>query len=179
MIEKYALSLGLVIALFGLPVMADELDAFVSARDGAISCWSRTYDAQHLARHPHQTVTEMQFAVGYVAERDDYSAMYWFELHASQRGGVSGVSEGTCWPEGAAMRCGVDCDGGGVVVNVRSDGRVLIDLEDYGYISMHSDCGVESDEAGYSLEAGIDDKAFLLQPVTGGQCKAMRPDWLD
>lgn len=179
MIRKNALPMGLAIALFGLPVVAGELDAFVVARDGAITCWSRTYDQKHLAQHPQQTVTDMQFAVGYVGDRAEYSAMYWFELHATQRGEVSGVTSGTCWPEGEGMRCGVDCDGGGVVVSTRNDGRVLLDLADYGYIRMFSECAAGDEEASYSLESGIDDKAFLLAEVSGAQCKAMRPDWLD
>jgi len=178
MMRKNAFPLGLVIALFGLPVAAGELDAFVEASDGAISCWSRTYDKQHLAQHPDQTVTDMQFAVGYAGERGEYADMYWFELHASQRGGIDGVTSGTCSPDGDAMRCGVECDGGGVVVTTRGDGRVLLDLEAYGHIRMYSECGAESEETSYSLEPGIDDKEFLLQPIGGAQCEAMRPDWL-
>ena len=178
MIRSRALPLGLIIGLLGLPVVAGELDAFVAASDGAISCWSRFYDAGHLGQHPQQTVTEMRFAVGYVAERGDYSSMYWFALSSQQRGGVAGFTTGTCTPECEAMRCGVDCDGGGVVVNSRNAGNVLLDLKDYGYIRMFSACGTESEEASFNLEAGLDDKEFLLRPMTGPRCEAMRPDWL-
>ena len=70
------------------------------------------------------------------------------------------------------MWCGVECDGGGIYVEARADGDVLVDLETHGYIRMSGSCG-SSDENGISaLESGKDDKLFLLRPTDAKACKA-------
>ena len=67
---------------------------------------------------------------------------------------------------------GVDCDGGGVQLSHGADGKILLDLTEHGYIRMTDSCG-EDEAGGFALEAGKDDKEFLLSPVAGKACKPL------
>lgn len=154
------------------PALAGELDDFVAAEDGALSCWSRSYDAEHLASHPDQMVSAMTFGVSYMAETSEFAEQYSFWLEATLRDGARGYTTGPCNAYEGKMWCGVECDGGGIYVEARADGDVLVDLETHGYIRMSGSCG-SSDENGISaLESGKDDKLFLLQATSAKACKA-------
>jgi len=155
-------------------VAAEELSSFVAAQDGAQSCWSRDYSAEHLAAHPDQLVTAMRFTMRFDTEVNDNPDFYSFRLEADLRGGQSGRAFGYCSEFEGAVSCAVECDGGGVGVAQAADGKVLLDLTRYGFIRMAGSCG--SDEAdGFGLEAGLDDKQFLLSPATGKACKPLGP----
>jgi hypothetical protein len=145
---------------------AEELTSFVDAQKGARGCWSRQYSDEHLAAHPDQLVTAMQFTVQFDGE------FHYFELDADLRGGQSGRAAGACSEYEGVISCGVDCDGGGVLLSHAGDGKVLLDLTEYGYIRMTNSCG-EDEEDGFALEAGTDDKEFLLSPATGKACKPL------
>ena len=170
--RNFAVACLCFVPVIALPALAGELDAFVAAEDGALSCWSRVYDADHLASHPDQMVSAMTFGVSYMAETSEFGEQYSFWLEASLRDGARGYTTGPCNAYDGKMWCGVECDGGGIYVEARADGDVLIDLETHGYIRMSGSCG-SSDENGISgLESGKDDKLFLLQPTASKACKA-------
>jgi hypothetical protein len=59
------------------------------------------------------------------------------------------------------IRCGVDCDGGGVSVEPRKDGaELLVRLE---RIRVSSECsGGDDDSKSFDLTGGADDKVFLI-----------------
>lgn len=169
-----SLYLGAAMALFALPVIAGELDAFVAAKDGASSCWSRVYDADHLAKHPDQKVKAMSLAVTYMEETAESAEQYVFRMEAELRGGVAGKQFGNCYAQEGKMFCGVDCDGGGVYVSSRNNGNVLVDLETIGSMWMVTGCGEdEGEEEGFSLQSGVDDKEFLLSALPAKACKAV------
>ena len=155
-------------ALAVTSVAAEELSSFVAAQDGARACWSRQYSAEHLAAHPDQLVTAMAFTMQFGQD------FHLFQLDADLRGGQTGRATGTCSEYEGKISCGVDCDGGGVLLSHGADGKVLLDLTDYGYIRMTDSCG-EDEADGFSLEAGKDDREFLLSPATGKACKPL--DW--
>ena len=67
------------------------------------------------------------------------------------------------------MWCGVECDGGGVVVRQRSGGKLLVDLAATGRIRLSDSCA-EDDEEGIELLPGKDDKTFLLEKSAASQC---------
>ncbi|WP_137150069.1 hypothetical protein [Devosia sp. FKR38] len=165
-----SLFLGTAFALFSLGVMAAELDAFVAASDGATACWSRQYDAAHLAAHPDQQVAAMSMAVTYWDETANGPAQYVFRMEADLRDGTHGTAVGPCRQEGGDVWCGVECDGGGVLLKSRSGGDVLIDLEHTGYIAMTTGCGEDTLDEGFPLESGRDDKQFLLHALPVRQC---------
>jgi hypothetical protein len=153
-------------AMAATSVAAEELTSFVDAQKGARGCWSRQYSAEHLAAHPDQLVTAMDFTMQLDGE------FHYFELTADLRGGQSGSAAGACSEYEGVVSCGVDCDGGGVVLRHGADGKVLLDLSAYGYIRMTNSCG-EDEEDGFALEAGRDDKEFLLSPASGKACKPL------
>ncbi|MGB3338384.1 MAG: hypothetical protein WBA73_14515 [Devosia sp.] len=157
-------------------VAAEELSSFVAAQEGAQSCWSRQYSAEHLAAHPNQLVTAMRFTIRFDEIVNDNPDFYSFRLEADLRGGQSGRALGYCSEFERQVSCSVECDGGGVAVSHAADGKVLLDLTKHGYIRMADSCG-SGELEGFGLEAGPDDKQFLLSPVTGKGCKPLgRPD---
>lgn len=153
-------------ALAATSVTAEELASFVAAQAGEHKCWSRQYSAAHLADHPDQMVTAMDFTLQF--DQD----FHFFELNATLRDGKTGQSTGTCSEYEGVISCGVDCDGGSVALSHAADGKVMLDLTRSGYIRMTDSCG-EEEGGGFALEAGVDDKQFLLSPVSGKACKAL------
>jgi hypothetical protein len=160
------------------PVVAEEfgddiLKSFVGPEDGARSCWSRAYTDAHLVEHPNQKVTEMYFGLQHTETvSEDWPegrTMYYYVLRAKQRGWSDfAEASGNCLatPDGR-ISCGVECDGGGVVVAHDDGGAVLVDLERSGFIRMLS-CGADGERV--VLRAGEDDKTFLLSPQPDDQC---------
>jgi hypothetical protein len=157
-------------AMFSLSAVAGELDSFVAASDGATACWSRQYDAAHMTAHPDQKVAAMSLAVTYWDETAINPSQYVFRLEADLRDGTHGTAIGPCSADGNKMWCGVECDGGGVLVSNRSGGDVLIDLEAIGNIAMTSGCAEEILDEGFALQSGRDDKQFLLHALPPRQC---------
>lgn len=154
---------------------------FFAAENGAKSCWQRIYDAGHLRAHPDQQVTEMTFGVEYHPPKEDIadlSGVNLFGMSARLRNGLKGSGSGVCFTtDDGEIRCGVDCDGGGVAVSQRSDGKLLVDLEPYGRIWLESECGGGGGGERLELQSGLDDKLFLLSPVSAKLCKSLIPDW--
>lgn len=160
--------------------LAVELTDFVAAEAGAQACWQRIYDAEHLATHPDQKVTQITFGIGFQPPDDDIAdpeGIYLFGLAASLRDGPKGVASGGCWVGDGVTRCSVDCDGGSVLIEKRGDGRLLIDLEATGYIALESECGGSGEYETFALEPGLDDKQFLLGPADAKACKGLVPTW--
>jgi hypothetical protein len=120
---------------------AAELEDFVPAESGASACWQRLYDEAHLAGHPDQQVTAMTLLMSYLTFEDGSEGMHYFGLDVSLRDGRKGSTSGGCWLSEGTVRCGVDCDGGGLVLSRNADGSVLADLDAYGYIRIESECG--------------------------------------
>jgi hypothetical protein len=77
---------------------------------------------------------------------------------------------GECSASGANIFCGVECDGGGVNIRVRPQGKLLVFFGATDEIRMTEGCDDESDSI--QLKAGTDDKEFLLSPVAGAACPA-------
>ena len=68
--------------------------------------------------------------------------------------------------------CGVDCDGGGISVEmVDADKSVLVRLESVG---MWNDS--KPDDERINLDGGADDRTFRLDRVTLEQCKSLMPE---
>ena len=144
-------------------VHSGELDSFVAPIEGTTAAWSRVYDATHMAQHPDQQVEAMDLAVTFEIFDPTYDGQVNFELKVKLRNGTKGVTTGTCMGQGDSMWCGVECDGGGMVISHRSNGSVLADLEKVGFIRMSEvGCGEEDTGVSFSLESGKDDKQFLL-----------------
>jgi hypothetical protein len=157
----------------------------------AFACFVRAYDAGHLAQHPLQKVSVMKLLI--TAEKtdpkEDKVLEYSFRLGVSFRDRPGNFeSSGECGhaptvrnPDtdppvsgGIDFQCNVDCDGGGVTVNLANkDGSVIVKLPERIRIWK----GKDPDEAAMSaLMAGADDKVFRLDRAEPSQCTALAYD---
>jgi hypothetical protein len=147
-----------------------------------LGCFVRSYDKDHLARHPDQTVTSVKFKI-YPSPSDADGT--WFAIWLQRRGEFKGLhNQGYCKQENSETKCYVECDGGGVRFIPRSNSRILMRLgiqPPYGpngesikqdeRIRM-SACGAEDtdDGSGTDVAGGKDDHEFLLSRVKDSQC---------
>ena len=157
----------------------------------AFACFVRRYDAEHLAQHPLQKVSVMKLMI--TAEKtdpkEDKVLEYSFRLGVNFRDRPGNFdSSGECGhaptvrnPDsdppvtaGIDFECDVDCDGGGVTVNLaNSDGAVIVKLPDRIRIWK----GKDPDEAARTaLMAGDDDKVFRLDRTGLSECTALAAD---
>ena len=90
-------------------------------KDKVFACFTRQYDAPHLAGHPKQNVTTMALLVNSYVE-DDGTRLYELEIGVAFRKQAKLFQlSGVCDPlvKGkAALSCGFDCDGGHIDVRV-------------------------------------------------------------
>ena len=56
--------LAVLVLLVGCPVALAQEETTEEAPDPWLGCWSRVYDAAHLAKHPGQKVSSMTLAIG-------------------------------------------------------------------------------------------------------------------
>jgi hypothetical protein len=152
----------------------------------AYACFVRRYDAVHLAQHPLQKVSVMKLLIAAEYDTDFKAYEYSFRLGVTFRDRPGDFdSSGECG-KAAAMRspdtdapvaagidfeCDVDCDGGGVTVNLaNNDGAVIVKLPERIRIWK----GKNADEAAMTaLMAGADDKIFRLDRAAASECTAL------
>jgi hypothetical protein len=133
---------------------------------GTQICFARTYDAAHLAKHPKQKVTDIKFHLAYHRHDPDEGypegqRNYYFALLAKRRGESQfATAFGECSTYEGKIRCGVDCDGGGVNIEKAGEGLGISFGDSWG-ISLTNECG-SGDVAAPALEPGDDDKEFRL-----------------
>ena len=147
----------------------------------AYACFVRRYDAEHLARHPKQTVASMKLLISAEYDAEDK------ELHNSFRLGFryrhrSGAfaSSGSCHQvvftkEGKEVRlgCGVDCEGGGIGVALSKDDKsAIVRLERVRVWQNNR----PDDDAERSLVGGADDRMFRLDRTDTSECASLVTD---
>jgi hypothetical protein len=131
------------------------------------ACFVRLYDAAHLARHPRQKVNAMKLLItaGKVAE--DEILNYSFRLGLAFRNrpgdfdssGDCGHAQETLSPDNKAqLDCSVDCEGGGISVELVRDSKSTKIRLDTIRIWRNN----KPDEDGFSLSGGADDRVFRL-----------------
>ena len=155
------------------PGQEGELALILTPEPGTRACFSRSYDAAHLAAHPRQTVARMEFRLAYHRfEPDDtYPAgqrNYYFMLKVKRRGESGNASAvGECSSHEGRLTCGVDCDGSGFTLKRAKAGTsLLIDFNSSWGIRLSGGCG--GGEAGDAdLRPGADDRIFRVDPASG------------
>jgi hypothetical protein len=159
---------------FAKRVFSDSLDKATE-----YACFSRHYDAQHMAQHPLQKVSVMKLLVSAERDPEDKTLKYSFRLGVNFRnrpgdfdssGDCAHLTDDDAAKEKIDFRCGVDCDGGGININLAQDNAsVIVKLE-----SIRIWKGKDYDEdAATSLDAGADDKVFRLDRTTINDCAAL------
>ncbi len=103
------------------------------------ACFTRRYDAKHLAQHPQQKVEYMRLLVSAKTVPEDPALNYKFSLGIQFRDQKENFSNGgdcghpTASQESAdklEIGCGIDCDGGGISVEMaNNDKPVLVRTE--------------------------------------------------
>jgi len=145
-------------------------------------CYERVYDAAHLREHPAQKVEALLFRLRYHRHTPDKAnpdgqRNYYFDLGARLKGRERLLkAAGECVPgDRARISCGVDCDGGGILVRPAPDqGRLTVSFDKLiSRIRMSENCD-GSEEDGVDLTPGQDDKEFRLGKVNAATCKMLR-----
>jgi len=184
----------------GSPVRADDSPdvAFAKrmfvdnvSKPKAYACFVRRYDTEHMKQHPLQKVTVMKLLITSEKTPDDKYLDYSFRLgvnfhdrpgnfdssgECGHAPGVRALNQDTDLPvvTGIDFNCNVDCDGGGIAVDLAKDnGSVIVKLEDRIRIWK----GRDSDEAAVTaLKGGADDKMFRLDRTSLNECTALVTD---
>jgi hypothetical protein len=169
---------------------AKRMFADNAGKPKAYACFVRRYDAQHLAQHPLQKVSVMRLLITAEKMPDDAVLEYSFRLGVNFRDRPGDFdSSGECGhapsvkdphnpdaptaPTGIDFACDVDCDGGGIAVNLgQDDGSVIVKL-DRITIWKGKD---RDDSAASGLHGGADDKAFRLDRTKLDECTSLVAD---
>ena len=157
-----------------------ELTRFLQPVEGKRVCFARIYDADHLAKHPKQKVTQIEFRLAYHRFEPDENfpqgqRNYYFEVLAKVRGEKKLLSSmGECSPRGSTISCSVDCDGGGMIAKRSAKpGKILMSFGGYYGLRMTLGCG-EDEEATLSCwclarRQGISAQRNGACPAYGGR----------
>jgi hypothetical protein len=157
----------------------DPRRAILPATVGAKACFTRTYDARHLAAHPRQRVTAVTFLVRVVGidaggdwvldPKGKYDKVnYQFATRVTRRGERRALSASGYCPENSNVLCIRECDGGGVTLEKVDGADALTVRLDDGILM-----GACDERKGTWLRPGTDDKAFRLNKVAPAQCAAL------
>jgi hypothetical protein len=152
----------------------------VTAKKKSYVCFVRHYDAAHLAQHPQQTVKSMKLLVTAEILPEDEQLNYGFRMGLKLRkksgdygaGGNCGHAKATEDDEGREhLGCGVDCDGGGLTVELKEDNKSILVKLDSIRISRNG-----NDDEGRDSLGAKDDKMFRLDRAPIEQCKSLAYD---
>jgi hypothetical protein len=145
------------------------------------ACFVRVYDAAHLKQHPLQKVGAMKLLL--TAERmpEDEALNYSFRLGVSFRhrpgdfdsSGDCGHIKASVSEQGKTqLGCSVDCEGGGITVELaRDDKSTLVRLD-----SIRIWRNNKPDEDGFPLSGGADDRVFRLDRASLDKCRSLVTD---
>ncbi|MGJ4892447.1 hypothetical protein ACQR1Y_29920 [Bradyrhizobium sp. HKCCYLRH3099] len=148
----------------------------------AYACFTRRYDADHLARHPKQKVSAMQLLMTAEIPPGEREMTYSFRLGVSYRDRPGDFdSSGSCEharvnDAGGEIRynCPVDCEGGGIeIAMARDDKAAIVRLT---RITVWQRDNKPDAEAGDALVAGADDKIFRVDRSDVADCAGLVTD---
>lgn len=147
------------------------------------ACFVRRYDADHLARHPHQKVTAMKLLVTSEWFEGNTGLDRHFRLGVTfrhKRGNYD--SSGSCnhfRPEDAKdevrFGCGVDCDGGGINIGMSKDKDDKSTIVRLSRVRIWQNSKPD-DDASDALVAGKDDAIFRLDRANLEECRSLVTD---
>lgn len=145
------------------------------------ACFSRTYDAAHLASHPHQNVTAALLLLKGMPKEEDQFTVYTAgvdftyrkrKTHFQSFGNCPSISKNEDGGAAQTLACGIDCDGGVIQVKLKDTDTVLVELP--GGISGSD----TTNKDGPPIEGhfGSDDKLFKLSRVDVKSCLPLALD---
>lgn len=146
------------------------------------ACFSRAYDAGHLAQHPRQNVRTMLLLVSAKSEADSGPG-YELHINVTFRKSVHFESVGDCGSihdaadaggSFAVAHCGVDCDGGSLDVAIKNEKSLLVSIPEGARLWR---AGGDDDPGGDGRKHfGADDKVFRLDKVALIECLRLAVD---
>ena len=152
----------------------------VADKGKSYACFVRRYDAAHLRQYPQQKTTVMKLLVSAEMGPEDKEPNYSFALGVTFRARkghfdtMGSCGHPTADQESAdklVLGCGVDCDGGGLQIEMaRADTSVIVRLDRLAI--WNND---KPDDERDSFNGGADDKAFRLDRVGMEECKSLMP----
>lgn len=135
----------------------------------AHACFIRRYAKAHLASHPDQNVTTM---LAYVSKQEGTDPYYGINLQVNfrQLNKPFQVS-GSCGEnaETGALGCGVEYDGGSLIVRVKNEQSILVDIPDSVRLFDPS-ASDEFADLPKGARFGADDKLFRLDRTELSDC---------
>lgn len=146
------------------------------------ACFVRRYDAAHLGRHPQQKVSAMKLLVSVEKQPDQEELGFSFRLGVKFRSRAANFdTAGECDDakasevrEGIALRCFVDCDGGGLGVALAPDDKSLtIKLDAIRIFPAAAKADADDEDDHEMLEGGTDDRVFRLDRADLEACKSL------
>ena len=156
--------------------------ADVTKRKKTYACFVREYDGAHLAKHPKQKMSAMKLLVTAEQVPEDDNINHSFSLGLKFRNrSASFESAGSCGHAKASedengkehLRCSVECDGGGLDVELVADAKaILVNLDSIRIWNSKK----PDDENTDSLNGGADDRVFRLDRAPLEMCKSLATD---
>jgi hypothetical protein len=162
---------------FGKRLFASD----IASHDKSYACFVRHYDAAHLAKHALQKVSAMRLLVTAEKVPEDKALNYSFRLGVKFRHRKGDFdSSGSCGhPEASEISadkmqlgCGVDCDGGGVSIELTNHDKSTFIRLDRIRIWQNN----KPDDEGLDLSGGADDRVFRLDRAKLDQCRSLITD---
>ena len=140
----------------------------LAAAAQTLGCFSRSYDAAHLRKHPGQQVQRLWIRVEasrYDPGKLDFGMNLWVRNQKQiWRAG------GRCEPAGKGLRCQPDTDGASALL-ITLEGRNLL-LTNPGKLKIYDD--VTGPDLNDRLIGGPADSSFLLPAARDSVCKDTR-----
>lgn len=157
------------VAAAGAPTLAQAPFTALFGAAGEGACYTRSYDAAHLAAHPRQRVTSIAIAYRPITQMKQKSTPQRFEVGLGLR--VKGDGElysrvAYCQPAGAGFSCGLESDGGQITLTTNGARGLRLTT---GRISIEGNRRF--------IEVGgaqSDDSTFMMQSAPDSACAALR-----
>jgi len=187
--KRAGLALTLAFFAVGPAFAADDGDMIVRLMGKApgpktYACFSRVYDAAHLAAHPAQQATSMKLLVRMENDKETRQPTFNFTMGVTKRASKTLLTTaGDCGQlrdgkdEGPVTRlgCGVECDGGGLGIAMGEDNRsIRVSIERIRV----SPKGESAEESGADFGGG-DDDVFRLDRTSVADCAILLEDRKD
>jgi hypothetical protein len=168
----FTAALGLILSSPLMPLAAapevrpgreGDLAKLVAPIHGRKACYARIYDSEHLKKNPRQQTKSLmlQIQYHYPEKREQHQQPYYlYRLKAQVKGQKAALqASGDCAPDGAKIRCSVECDGGEFFLELeKATGGLRLSLDQP--LRMGS-CG-EEDNVEWGAGGKADDKVFRL-----------------
>ena len=160
-------AMTLLVTCMASPGAADLLSDLAPPPPSDGACWERTYDDDHLARHPRQKVTHIRFHL------QDLQGEYVFNIAIATRE-RAGEMSGYCSPDpGGSVVCLVACDGGEIFLRrSRTKGAIVLEVGPLDRLHANTKCkGQDNGGAeAFTIQAEPDDRLFRLNATSVRTC---------